>query len=173
MAEAANRQSNLIEATSIAHLWEHPNLTVALFGMHIHSPAMLAEYEATGISKQMEESLSQEPGLLCQRIFEQPNGVVLLQYWRSHEDLWNYSRRMPHMVWWKWLVENEGRGLGFYHEVFQCKTAEAIYTKGTERVGAATFSTLSTVTKGEGKSMDRQRLFIEAAEAASVGGGSS
>ena len=147
----------------VAHLWEHPQLTVAIFGMQVQSPEAYARYEAAGIPKQLEESLAQAEGLLGVRSFEEGNGGLQLQYWRSHEDLARFARRMPHMAWWKWLMENRGKGFGFYHEIYQCRTAEAIFEVGTTPVGPATFCAVSAVAGGEGRSEERQRRFQAAA----------
>lgn len=87
----------------------------------------------------------------------------MLQYWRSHDDLADFSKRMPHMAWWKWLIDNEGQGFSFYHEIYTCKTAEAIFETGTMPVGPGTFATLSPTELGGGRSVERQRRFAEAA----------
>jgi hypothetical protein len=150
------------DSAYIAHLWDYPRLTVAIFGMQIQSPEVYAKYEAAGIPKQMEESLAHAEGLLGMRQFQEGNGGMLLQYWRSHEDLARYSREMPHTAWWKWLRNNVGTGFGFYHEIYQCKTAEAIFEEGTAPVGPATFCVTSAVAGGEGRSVERQRRFQEA-----------
>jgi Domain of unknown function (DUF4188) len=151
------------DRTYVAHLWDYPQLTVAIFGMQIHSPEAYAMYEAAGIPKQMEESLAQAEGLLGVRSFQEGNGGLQLQYWRSHEDLARFSRQMPHTAWWKWLRNNLGKGFGFYHEIYQCKTAEAIFEEGTEPVGPGTFCVTSAVAGGEGRSQERQRRFQDAA----------
>ena len=70
---------------------------------------------------------------------------------------------MPHTAWWKWLKRNQGKGLGFYHEIYQCRTAEAAFEAGTLPVGPALFCTTSAVTGSEGRSQERQRQFLEAA----------
>jgi hypothetical protein len=100
------------DRTDMAHLWEYPQLTIALFGMQAHTPAAYALYEAAGIPQQMEASLAKAEGLLGVRGFAEGNGALLLQYWRSHEDLARFARSMPHSAWWKWLKHNRGKGLG-------------------------------------------------------------
>jgi hypothetical protein len=87
-------------------------------------------------------------------------------YWRSYEDLDRWARKLPHTRWWKWLVENAGQGVGFYHEIYQVKTAEAIYERGTVPVGPALFCSTETVKAGEGRSRDRQQRFADASAAA-------
>src|SRR5262245_24353909 len=110
----------------IAHLSEYPPLTVAIFGMQVHTPEAYAMYEAAGIPAQMEQALAQAEGLLAVRMFTEGNGGLQLQYWRSHEDLARFARQMPHTAWWKWLMNHVGQGFSFYHEIYQCQTAEAI-----------------------------------------------
>lgn len=154
-----------LDSTYISHLWEYPELTVAIFGLQVQRQEMYAAYEEQNIPAQIEQSLAQAEGFLGMRSFQEGNGGVMLQYWRSNEDLARYSRQIPHTVWWKWLVDNRGKGLGFYHEIYQCKTAEAIYEEGTLPVGPATFCTNTAVEAGEGRSKERQRRFAEAAGA--------
>lgn len=148
--------------TYISHLWEYPDLTLAIFGMQVHSPESYALYQEAGIPAQMEESLKTAEGLLCVRDFEEGSGGLQLQYWRSHDDLERFARQMPHTQWWKWLTENRGKGFTFYHEVYQCKTAEAIFEVGAIPVGPATFCTNTAVESGEGRSKERQRRFEDA-----------
>ena len=151
------------DSAYIAHLWDYPQLTIAIFGIQANSLEGYALYEAAGISGQMGEALAQEEGLLGVRYFQEGNGGMQLQYWRSHEDLARFARRMPHTAWWKWLNDHKEQGVGFYHEIYQCKTAEAVFEAGTTPVGPGAFCTTSAVTGGEGRSQERQRRFIEAA----------
>jgi hypothetical protein len=147
----------------IAHLWEYPQLTIAIFGIQVHTPGAGALYEASGIPQQMEASLANAEGLLGVRSFAEETGGLQLQYWRSHEDLARFARMMPHTAWWKWLKHNQGKGFGFYHEIYQCWTAEAIFEAGTVPLGPGLFCTTGAVTGGEGRSQERQRQFVEAA----------
>jgi hypothetical protein len=151
------------DSAYVAHLWDYPHLTLAIFGLQAHTPEGYAMYEAAGIPQQMEEALAQAEGLLCVRSFPEGSGRLQLQYWRSHDDLARFARQMPHMAWWKWLNNHRGQGLSFYHEIYQCKTAEAIYEMGSLPVGPATFCQTSAVTGGEGRSQERQRRFAEQA----------
>jgi hypothetical protein len=75
---------------------------------------------------------------------------------------------MPHGRWWKWLLHHVDRGLGFYHEIYQAKTAEAVYETGTHPVGPALFCSVIPVTGGEGRSKERLRRFAEAADSTGV-----
>jgi hypothetical protein len=95
-------------------------------------------------------------------------GPVLMQYWRSHDDLERFARSLPHTAWWKWLMQNQGNGVGFYHEVYQVRMAEAIYEAGTRPVGPAVFCSRVSTKTGEGRSSERQRRFEEAAAGGTV-----
>jgi hypothetical protein len=154
------------DSAYIAHLWQYPQLTIAIFGMQAHTPEGYAMYEAAEIPQQMEAALAQAEGLLGVRFCPEGNGGLQLQYWRSHADLAKFARQMPHATWWQWLNTHRGQGFSFFHEIYQCKTAEAIYEMGSIPVGPATFCEISAVTGGEGRSQERQRRF----EAASSNG---
>lgn len=66
----------------------------------------------------------------------------VLQYWRSFDDLEQWSRRPPHSEWWRGAVERMRlKGdFGIYHEAFVVPRAaiESIYLN-CEPVGLATF----------------------------------
>lgn len=149
----------------IAALWEHPLLCVAMFGVQFGSPEAARLYEEAGISSEMEAALQSAEGLLFMRSFEEGNGGTLLQYWRSYDDLDRWARTMPHTRWWRWLVEHRSQGLGFYHEIYQVKTAEAIYDPGTPPIGPASFCSCLPIHGGEGRSRLRQERFRDAQEA--------
>lgn len=165
-AEATTSPSKLAESAYIAHLWEQPQLCLATFGIQIHTPRGQELYEASGISAEMAASLeaAQRDGLLLlNRPMAGPDGNMLLQYWRSFADLDGWARRLPHMGWWRWLLENAGPDVSFYHEIYQVKSAEAIYEKGCKPVGPALFVSTSPVASGEGRSKHRQERFQAAA----------
>lgn len=148
----------------IAHLWEYPNLCLAMFGVQFHTPEGQQRYEAAGINEEMFPALeaASKVGHLLTRHFAEGNGALLIQYWRSYDDLDRWARQLPHMRWWRWLLDNAGQDLSFYHEIYQARAAEAIYEKGCLPVGPALFTTTSTVTAGEGQSKDRQARFTDA-----------
>jgi hypothetical protein len=167
---AANQE--LISAASpydgayIAHLWEQPQLCLALFGVQFHTPDGQQRYESSGISEEMYGALAaaQSSGtLLLNRVVSTQEGPVLLQYWRSYDDLDAWARGMPHMRWWRWLLENAGSDLSFYHEIYQVKAAEAVFERGCLPVGPAVFTSTSRVEAGEGQSRQRQERFAQAA----------
>lgn len=142
----------ITDSTYIAHLWEQPALCVALFGVQVHSDEGRKLYEDSGINDEVSASLAAgADGLLLVRPMMSDEGPVLMQYWRSYDDLDRCARAQPHPRWWRWLVENSGRGLGFYHEIYQAKTAEAIYEKGTRAVGPACFCATEAVASGKGQ----------------------
>jgi hypothetical protein len=150
----------------VAALWEHPTLCIALFGVQFLSDEGRRVYEEAGIDSEMSTALEEarREGLLLNRPLMSPEGPVLMQYWRSYEDLDRWARKQPHSRWWRWLLEHTGKGIGFYHEIYQAKAAEAIYEQGTRPAGPALFSSSQPVRGGEGHSRERQRQFIEAAQ---------
>src|SRR6478752_786891 len=156
---------------TIAHLWEHPDLCVAIFGVQFHTPVGQQRYEASGITEQMGPALemARDAGFLHQERLMGEGSGVLLQYWRSYDDLDRWARQLPHMEWWSWLLENAGDDLSFYHEIYQVKTAEAIYERGCRLVGAGLIATTSAVTAGEGQSKKRQQRFATAAGNGKIG----
>ena len=150
---------------TIAHLWEHPNLCVAIFGVQFHTPEGEQKYGMSGITEQMGPALeaARDVGFLHQEMLMGEGSGILLQYWRSYDELDRWARQLPHMEWWGWLLENAGDDLSFYHEIYQVKTAEAIFEKGCRLVGAGLIASTSTVTAGEGQSKQRQQRFATAA----------
>ena len=148
-----------------AALWEHPALCIALFGIQLLSQEGRQLYEQSGIEPEMFDALEQARavGLLLNRPLMCPEGPLLMQYWRTYDDLDRWARRQPHSRWWRWLMEHTGQGVGFYHEIYQAKAAEAIYEQGTRPVGPAMFSSLERTKGGEGRSRERQQRFLQAA----------
>lgn len=157
-----------VDSAYIAALWEHPTLCVALFGVQFLSEEGQRLYEEAGINQEMFAAVEEAraEGLLLHRPLMSPEGPVLMQYWRSYEDLDRWARKQPHSRWWRWLLEHTGKSVGFYHEIYQAKAAEAIYEQGTRSVGPALFSSIRRVKGGEGHSRERQRQFTEATERA-------
>lgn len=155
---------SVADSAYVAALWEYPNLCVAFFGVQFLSKEGERLYEKSGINEEMFAALEQArgEGLLLNRPLMSPEGPVLVQYWRSYDDLDRWARKQPHSRWWRWLLEHVGKGVGFYHEIYQAKAAEAIYEEGTHPVGPALFSSIHRVKGGEGRSRERQRQFMQA-----------
>lgn len=153
------------EGAYIAHLWEYPNLCVAIFGVQFHTEEGMQRYDAAGITEEMGPALEAAcvEGHLLTRKLQEGNSGVLLQYWRSYDDLDRWARTLPHMRWWRWLLQNAGTDLSFYHEIYQAKSAEAIFEAGCLPVGPAVFTTTSSIKAGEGGSKARQQRFVERA----------
>jgi hypothetical protein len=163
MSQTVARSSD--DSAYIARLWEHPELCVALFGVQYHSQEGQELYERSGIDAEMETALQKalaEGILLLHRPLASPEGGLSMQYWRSYEDLDRWARQQPHAGWWRWLREHTGNGLGFYHEIYRARTAEAIYEEGTAPVGPALFCSTEVVEGGKGRSRDRQSAFARA-----------
>jgi Domain of unknown function (DUF4188) len=150
------------DSAYIAALWEHPTLCIAFFGVQFLSDESRRLYEESGIEPEMWGALeaARANGLLLNRPLVSPEGPVLMQYWQSYDALDRWARRQPHSRWWRWLMEHDG-SIGFYHEIYQARAAEAIYERGTRPVGPALFSALERVTGGEGHSRTRQQRYLE------------
>jgi heme-degrading monooxygenase HmoA len=148
----------------IARLWQYPSLCVAFFGVQFSTEEGQRRYVESGIHEEVSAALEGTigEGLLLHRMLLSEEGLVLMQYWRSYEELDAWSQKLPHSRGWKWLAENVGLGVGFYHEIYQVKTGEAIFEKGTRPVGPAVFCDLQSVPSGQGKSKDRSKRFAEA-----------
>lgn len=151
----------------VPRLWEQPGLTIAIFEVQFTSPEGGRLYEESGITPELLATLRGTDGLLHTRVLTTPNGRMLLQYWASFAQLHAFSRAMPHMAWWKWLLQHADQGVCFHHEVYQAATAEAIYSPGTPAVGPAAFCGTDEVggKDGDGRSAERQRRFAEAVAA--------
>jgi heme-degrading monooxygenase HmoA len=154
---------NPAATSNIARLWEHPQLCIAIFGLQLHDDEARIAYAASGVQEEMIAALegAHEHGLLHNRLLTSAEGPILMQYWRSHEDLHRWSRQQPHARWWQWVHQHATAGLGFYHEVYQTRTAEAIYLTGCLPVGPAAFCTLEPA-RADGASEERQRRFAQA-----------
>jgi hypothetical protein len=159
------------DSAYIAAVWEHPFLCLAFFGVQYQTEEGQRLYQAAGIEAEMFPALgaaAQVEGLLLTRPMMTDEGPLLMQYWRSYEDLDRWAHKMPHTRWWKWLVENTGKGVAFYHEIYQAKTGEAIFEEGARPVGPALFSSLHAVKSGEGRSRQRQQHFADVAATATT-----
>lgn len=152
----------------IPALWEHPTLCIEIFGLQYLSPAGQKMYAEAGIQMEVVQSMqtARAEGLLGHRFLHAPDETVIIQYWRSYEDLDRWARTQPHVRWWRWLNEHNGTDLGFYHEIYQAKAAEAIYTAYARPIGAARIASLQPIPHGKGHSRDRQARFAEVAQSA-------
>jgi hypothetical protein len=148
-------------STYTADLAAHPDLCIGLFGMQILTEEGGKLYEESGIQEQMMASLadSADDGLLHARRLQSDEGPIVMVYWRSYADLDRWARKQPHSLWWKRLVDHEDQGLGFYHEIYQAKAAEAVFLGGTTPVGPARFCSITDVPTGKGYSRQRQAEF--------------
>lgn len=149
----------------VAVMSGHPTLCVAIFGVQLLTDEGRRLYDESGINDEISQAMAQaerEGLMLLNRPLMSPEGPLLLQYWQSYEALDKWARKQPHSKWWRWLLEHSGRGIGFYHEIYQAKTAEAIYEEGTRPVGPALFCAIEPVKGGEGRSRQRQQAFLDA-----------
>jgi hypothetical protein len=155
-----------LEQTHVARLWEHPRLCVGIFGVQFFTDEGARIYEEAGINEQMFTALgaAADHGLLLARPMQDEHGTLVMVYWESYEALDRWARSQPNSLWWKWLVDHEGQGIGFYHEIYTASGAEAIYTAGMQTVGPGRFAALDPVAAGKGESRTRQRRFADAAD---------
>jgi hypothetical protein len=155
-----------LEHTHVARLWEHPRLCIGIFGVQFFTEDGARLYADAGINDQMHTALAEASthGLLHARPLQDEHGSMVMVYWESYAALDRWARSQPHSLWWKWLVDHEGQGIGFYHEIYTAAGAEAIFTAGTQPVGPGRFAALEPITSGKGESRDRQRRFADAAE---------
>ena len=85
---------------TIAHPWEHPDLCLAIFGVQFHTPTGQDLFETPGITEEMEPALkaAKGAGFLHQELLLAEEGAVLMQYWRSYDDLDRWARTLPHIA---------------------------------------------------------------------------
>jgi hypothetical protein len=101
---------------------------------------------ARAIDRSAGEAMAAGAGLLrSERFALNWRHFGVLQYWRSFDDLEQWSKRPPHVDWWREAVER-GRAkgdFGLYHEVFLVPRAavESIYLN-CEPVGLMTFGAI-------------------------------
>ena len=160
----SSKQQEQPYRANIAALWEYSNLCIALFGAQYFSEEGRRLYAEAGIDEEMVIALGAAgaDGLLHTRELMSKEGQLLMQYWRSYDDLDKWARKLPHTRWWQWLRQNHDEGVGFYHEVYIARTAEAIYTGGMTPVGPAAFCSTEPAQGEDGRSKDRQRKFAQA-----------
>lgn len=159
----SSRPSHPEGSAYIAALWEHPRLCLAIFGVQFLTQRGQQLYEAAGISAELQASLQTAAGHLATVPCQAPMASLLLQYWRDVASLHAWARIAPHTGWWKWLLEQRGKGVGFHHEIYTVSGAEAIYEVGARPIGPATFCPVEAVRSGEGRSRERLRRFTDAA----------
>src|SRR5262249_1796420 len=138
------------DSAYIATLWEHPTLCIGLFGVQFHSEERQRLYEESGITDEVMAAFAAgTDGLFHTGPLMSPEGPISMVYWRSYDDMDRWARAQPHSRWWRWLTEHTGQGVTFYHELYQARTAEAIYEPGTRPVGPAQFCGIEAVPLGQ------------------------
>ena len=112
------------------------DFVVFLIGAKAHKPWKLHKWiPVARAMRRMLTELKEAPdmGLLHFESFGGGNGGVLVQYWRSFEDLHNYSRNREaaHLPAWAWFHKVVGMvgDVGIWHETYLVKQGqyEAIY----------------------------------------------
>jgi hypothetical protein len=118
----------------IAHTDEP--LVVFLIGMRINNYWALSKWLPTFLAMgPMLRTLQKHPeqGFLGAEPFLYPNGVGLVQYWRSQADLLQFSRQPSELHLPAWQRFNQAIGadgsVGIWHETYQVNPAqtESIY----------------------------------------------
>jgi hypothetical protein len=113
----------------------HGELVVFLIGMRINKPWKLHRWLPVFFAMpRMLASLAKHPeyGLLNSRTFFLPN-PVLIQYWRSFEDLERFARAGddPHLAAWRRFNAKIAKSgdVGIFHETYrvQPETTESVY----------------------------------------------
>lgn len=127
---------DVAETTFIARLWEYPTLCIGLFGVQFQTADGQCLYNTNGIGEELAATLAARPdGLLHTRHLMSREGPLIMVYWRSYGDLDRWAQSQSHARWWRWLIENTGQGVVFYHEVYQARAAEAVYEPCAQPVG--------------------------------------
>lgn len=127
----------------------HQPIVVFLVGMRINRVRAVRKWLPVVREMQpMLATLSQHPekGLLHAEIFVGWRSIVLMQYWRSFDDLEHFARDRddPHAAAWQRYMRNIGGdgSVGVFHEtyVIQPGSAESIYAN-MPRFGLAAATT--------------------------------
>src|SRR3954453_16593237 len=100
-----------------------PELCLVRLGFQVRRLTALryASRLARAIDRSADEAMAAGAGLLqSERFALSWRHFGVLQYWRGFEELEQWSKRPPHVEWWRGAVER-GRtkgDFGLYHEVF-------------------------------------------------------
>jgi hypothetical protein len=124
------------------------DFVVFLIGMRINKPWKLHKWVPVflGMPRMLKE-LKQQPGSGFLGYIS--GGLIVVQYWRSFEDLETYARSQDHQHWPAWVAFNKrtakSRGdVGIWHETYLVRSGEyeAIYSGmppyGLGRIGELT-----------------------------------
>jgi hypothetical protein len=118
-----NNTNNIFPGRFMAKTDE--SFVVFILGMRINNWfAVKSWMQAFQVMAPMLQTLSQnrEKGFLGRRLFYYNRGVVMLQYWRSQEDLIAFAHNTddPHLAAWRRFNQNAGKdgSVGVWHETY-------------------------------------------------------
>ena len=127
---------------STVDLSSYPDLVVIYLGMRVRTLAGLKTVFSFGPKIKAAVDAKPEGLLLHENVFYSlfPLHAGMRQYWRDFASLENWSRSLPHQLWWKNFLQNSG-GVGFWHETYFARGGmEAIYDDLSHPIGFAAFA---------------------------------
>jgi hypothetical protein len=137
-----------------------------LIGMRIHTLWRVWEWLPVALAMPaMLRELAQQPqlGLLGARTYRSGRVVMVVQYWRSFDELERYARAPEHAHLPAWRAFNAGarRGsgaVGIFHETYTVAPGqvESVYVDMPSNFGLA--GAVGSVPVGAGKHAARERL---------------
>ena len=148
-------QNPVIPGRMTAHL--DGEFVVFLIGMRINKPWKVHKWWPVFVAMpRMIRRLSQEDlGMLSYHVALRPSGPILVQYWRSAEELQRFARDslLPHLAAWRMFNRWVGftGDVGFWHETYVVQPGgyETVYGN-MPRFGLATAGQhLPVARKGE------------------------
>ncbi|MGP1909387.1 DUF4188 domain-containing protein [Metabacillus sp. JX24] len=113
----------------------HENIVVFLIGMRVNKRLALHKwlpvfFAMPGMIRELYMNKN-ELGFLSMESYFGLRTTVMIQYWRSTEDLLAYARSEKHMTAWKNFNQKVGSNpsVGIYHETYEVKAGnyESIY----------------------------------------------
>lgn len=151
-------------------------LVVFLIGMRLNQPWRIHKWLPAFLAMpRMLTKLSKDPasGLMGFRMTLSADGPVLIQYWDSHEKLYNYasSPTAEHRPAWTAFnrrARNAAGAVGIWHETYQVERAETMYV-GMPPIGLARATEVVPVAKRSDRA--RQRLADGGTSSAANSGG--
>ncbi len=149
-------------------------IALFLIGFRINQPLRVKQwFPVFAAMPKMLAELSKDPasGLLHYQLALQPRGAMVVQYWRSTDDIYRYARDADHEHWPAWKAfytraKAAPEAVGIWHETFDVPAghAESVY-------GAMPVTGLAAATKSEAVTAAtrtaRQRMLRRAGAASS------
>jgi hypothetical protein len=118
----------------------YPDLVVILLGFRVRRLRGIGAL--LGIGRGMTAIVRDRPdGLLAHEQFLFAlNHVGIRQYWRDLESLEQFTRAVPHALWWRDFLR-DSRGAGFWHETYSARRGiEAVYVDMPAPFGLGRFA---------------------------------